>query len=307
MTGFNPAIQQHQLALMSWADNVLGIKTQHDEPNDLKRQKGAAIPNTQTRLRHGSFQESPSQSQHAQSNFPSQYNSTLVHCTNVPSSNDVTKIIMEQQTAVVSNPKSSLRSKRKASHMIGPNPDGKRKPESEPPTKKRAGSRHNTLPQPRVPYQILCGKTGYVPAIVLFPGCSEGPFSVENTELLGVEECCHYDRHTNTLSCSNTAEICHPVQYLDIENPAHREVQWVEAASLKPLDKRVVLPVHYERVLKYMQKYGQSTCGTHLYTSFDHSALAERKGGETSLEAGKESYTTTPRDIAQRMAITRFV
>lgn len=214
----------------------------------------------------------------------------------LPSSDALAKIFLEQRTTAKSDSESSLGSKRNAPDVMCLSPDGKRIPESEPPTKKKhAGYRHISLPQPGVPYQVLCGKAGYVPVIVLFPGCSEGPFSVENTELLSVEECCRYDRQTNTLSCQKTTGICHPVQNLDIENPAHREVQWVEPASLKPLDQRAVLPLHYERVLAYLQKYGHPTIGTQVtYTSFAQSALVERsqKGVEdTSHGVGEEPCT----------------
>lgn len=220
-----------------------------------------------------------------------------------------TSIFLEQQTTTRSDSKTRLRSKRDSSGVIGCKLNWGKAAASEPPTKTPVGSGQITVPQPGVPYQVLCNKLRYIPAVVLFSGCSEGSFSVENTELLSVEKCCHYDQQTNTLCCRDTPEICYPVQYFDIENPADREVGWIEAAKLRPLGRDDVSPIHYDRVLRYMQKYGRFavSIGMHLY--FQPTSVASDNGGipDPNLSVGKKLCARSSREISQLMAIARFV
>lgn len=102
----------------------------------------------------------------------------------------------------------------------------------------------------------LCGRNGVedVAAIILFPGCSEGPLSNESAEALGLlEDCCGYDRETNTSFCLQDLEICHPVLHLD----EGKQVEWVPTDRIRDLDvnKHSEL-LFFGAALEYLQKIG---------------------------------------------------
>lgn len=174
-------------------------------------------------------------------------------------------------------------------------------------------------PQPGIIYLACWSRSEYIPAVVLFPGRSQGPFSIENTEHLGLlETCCCYDPASNTKTCSKDPGSFYPILYFDKEEPKYREVGWELARFLKPLHSGILVPVPYQGMIsQYIQKHGSNRNGTRTRAPMAQMSsvkLRERglayrrrpteEGG--SLSGGAPTELTGVEKDA-RMAISRLV
>jgi hypothetical protein len=287
MLGFNAATRLHRQA-MTWAEGILKLGILEDELQELEKRKAIALIEAQTRLANGSLRASHLQTlveltskiTSSQWQLLGQYqHNVLVQCMNIPSSKHMqpTESSQAQQTTTKYETKKTTARKRKASHDSGQSHgQGLPRTQLRPLAKNHAISRSchsggtDTLKGPKPPgntyempttrpgilYLVLCGKSELIPAVVLYPGSAEGPFSVGNTDLLSLEKCCSCDQQKNILSCRDTPETWHPVRFLDAEDPQHGDAEWIAAAKLRPLDPTITLSAPYDRrVSQYIQKY----------------------------------------------------
>ncbi|EFY86790.1 hypothetical protein J3459_002533 [Metarhizium acridum] len=290
MLGFHATVRLHSQA-KSWAEAILKLQIPEDALEDLEDKKAAALLAAQTRLKDKSLQawhlqalvELTSEISRSQWQLINEYQHRVrTQCMNIPleRNTQAPETIETQQTSSKGEPKKATTRKRKSSHISGKsNTEELACTQSRPPTKNRAkassipsGIRALSkeadpprdkydmpTPRPGIPYLVLCGESKLIPAVVLYPGSAEGPFSVENTDLLCLEECCIYDQQKNILSCRDTAETSYPVKFFNAKDPYDGQTEWIAAAKLTPLDPAASLPPPYDRrVLDYIQKHGSS-------------------------------------------------